>query len=67
MHTVDLFKQLGWTGKTFGMFAIHNWTLTENDGKTKVSIEESLEGLFAKLLKNCSLTHFVAFPKNRTA
>ncbi|MFX0557215.1 hypothetical protein ACOCEA_10465 [Maribacter sp. CXY002] len=34
------------------MFAIHNWTLTENDGESKVSVEESLEGIFAKLLKN---------------
>jgi hypothetical protein len=52
LHTVDPFKQLGWTGKTFGMFAIHNWNITEKDGKTEVNVEESLEGLFAKLLKN---------------
>jgi hypothetical protein len=51
LHTVDPFKQLGWTGKTFGMFAIHNWTITKKDGKTEVSVEESLEGLLAKLLK----------------
>jgi hypothetical protein len=52
LHTVNPFKQLGWTGKTFGMFAIHNWTITEKEGKTDVNVEESLEGLFAKLLKN---------------
>ena len=51
LHTVDPFKQLGWTGKTFGMFAIHNWTITEKEGRTVVSVEESLEGFFAKLLK----------------
>lgn len=51
LHTVNPYKQLGWTGKTFGMFAIHNWTLTEKDGKTEVNVEESLEGLLAKLLK----------------
>lgn len=33
------------------MFAIHNWTLTEIDGQTKVSVDESMDGFFAKLLK----------------
>jgi len=51
LHTVEPFKNLGWTGKTFGMFAIHNWSLTETNGQTKVSVEESMEGFFAKLLK----------------
>lgn len=51
LHTVKPFKQFGWTGKTFGMFAIHNWTLTETGGQTIVSVEESMEGFFAKLLK----------------
>ena len=52
LHTIDPFRQIGWTGKTFGMFAIHNWTITEKDGRTVVSVEESLEGFFAKLLKH---------------
>ncbi len=51
LHTVEPFKNFGWTGKTFGMFAIHNWTLTETKGETKVSVHESMEGFFAKLLK----------------
>lgn len=51
LHTVKPFKNFGWTGKTFGMFAIHNWTLTEANGQTKVSVEESMEGFLAKLLK----------------
>lgn len=51
LHTVVPYKNFGWTGKTFGMFAIHNWTLTESNGQTKVSVEESMEGFFAKLLK----------------
>ncbi|WP_291372228.1 SRPBCC family protein [Cyclobacterium sp.] len=51
LHTVEPFKNFGWTGKTFGMCAIHNWTLTENNGQTKVSVDESMEGFFAKLLK----------------
>lgn len=52
LHTVEPFQQIGWTGKTFGMFAIHNWTITLKDEKIVVSVEESLEGFFAKLLKN---------------
>ena len=52
LHTVEPFKQFGWTGKTFGMLAIHNWTLIEKDGKTTVAVDESMEGFFAKLFKN---------------
>jgi hypothetical protein len=52
LHTIDPYKQFGWTGKAFGMFAIHNWTILEKDGKTEIHVEESLEGFFPKLLKN---------------
>jgi uncharacterized protein YndB with AHSA1/START domain len=51
LHTVEPFKHFGWTGRTFAMFAIHNWTLTEKDGKTTVAVDESMEGFLAKLLK----------------
>ncbi len=51
LHTVEPLKQIGWTGKTFRMYAIHNWTISEKNGKTEVNVEESLEGFFAKLLK----------------
>lgn len=51
LHTVEPFKNFGWTGKTFGVFAIHNWALTETNGQTNVIVEESMEGVFAKLLK----------------
>jgi uncharacterized protein YndB with AHSA1/START domain len=51
LHTVEPFKNFGWTGNTFGMFAIHNWTLTEINGHTKVTVDESMEGFFAKLFK----------------
>lgn len=51
LHTVEPFTRFGWTGKTFGLFAIHNWTLTEINGKTIVSVDESMEGFFANLLK----------------
>ncbi len=51
LHTVAPQYQFGWTGKTFGMFAIHNWTLRKQDGKTLVTVEESMEGLLARLFK----------------
>ncbi len=51
LHTVDTNKQFGWTGKTFGMFAIHNWTLTETNGLTTVSVNESMQGFLAGLFK----------------
>lgn len=51
LHTVEPFENFGWTGKTFGLFAIHNWTLRETNGQTTVSVEESMEGFLAKLLK----------------
>lgn len=52
LHTVEPFSQFGWTGKTFGMFAIHNWKLTEKDGKTEVVVEESMEGFLAGVFNN---------------
>lgn len=51
LHTVEPNRCLGWTGKTFGMYAIHNWTLTEVAGGTQVSVDESMQGLLASLFK----------------
>ena len=51
LHTVEPSKNFGWTGKTFGMFAIHNWKLTETNGQTTVTVDESMEGFLAGLLK----------------
>lgn len=51
LHTVDAYKYLGWTGKAFGAFAIHNWELTEENGQTKVTVAESMEGWLVKLLR----------------
>ena len=49
LHTVEPYSQFGWTGKTFGMFAIHHWTLTETDGMTTVKGYESMEGFLMRL------------------
>lgn len=51
LHTVEPYTQFGWTGKTFGMFAIHNWTLKENNQQTEVTVDESMEGFLASVFK----------------
>lgn len=51
LHTVEPLKYFGWTGNTFGIFAIHNWTLSEIKNQTLVTVEESMEGFFAKVFK----------------
>ena len=52
LHTVDVNKSLGWTGKTVGMYAVHNWTLTEVPGGTQVVVDETMEGFLAGLFKS---------------
>lgn len=52
LHTVEPFNNFGWTGKSLGTFAIHNWTLTEKNGKTLVFVEESMEGFLVRLFKS---------------
>lgn len=51
LHTVHPNKSFGWTGKAFGAFAIHNWTLAEANGQTTVFVEESMEGFLVNLFK----------------
>lgn len=51
LHTVEPHRQFGWTGKTFGMYAIHNWTLQQEGEFTIVSVDESMEGFLAGLFK----------------
>lgn len=50
IHTFEPLEKLGWTGKVFGVFAIHNWYLKEENGKTEVRVEESMEGFLTRLL-----------------
>lgn len=51
LHTVEPFTQFGWTGKTFGMLAIHNWTINKVNEQTEVRVDESMEGFVAALFK----------------
>jgi len=44
LHTVEPPGEFGWTGKSLGTFAIHNWMITEKNGKTEVIADESMEG-----------------------
>ena len=50
IHTFTPNKVLGWTGKTFGANAIHNWFLMPIENGTKVSVEESMEGWIINLM-----------------
>jgi len=52
LHTVQPEHKIGWSGKAFGAFAIHNWSFIEHDGKTTVKVEESMEGWLVSLLSN---------------
>ena len=42
-------RRIAWTGKTFGIKAIHVHTLEARDGGTLVRTEESYDGLAARL------------------
>jgi membrane protease YdiL (CAAX protease family) len=50
IHTCKPAKYLGWTGRTIGASAIHNWTIIDQGEGTKVVVEESLDGVFPRLL-----------------
>jgi hypothetical protein len=52
LHTVEPARSFGWTGKTFGLYAVHNWQLnTTPDGGTEVVVDETMEGLLARVFK----------------
>lgn len=51
LHTVQEYSSFGWTGKVYGIYAIHNWAFKEVNGSTEVSVSESMEGFLATLFK----------------
>jgi len=51
LHTVKLHRQIGWTGISPGMFAVHNWTFETRGEATLVTTEESLSGWLTHLMK----------------
>jgi hypothetical protein len=51
IHTAKPYSKFGWTGKSLGTFAIHNWSITEVSGQTQVKCDESMEGFLTWLFK----------------
>lgn len=51
LHTVKENKAFGWTGKIFWINAVHNWYFDEDNGGTKVTVKESLNGFGAAFMK----------------
>lgn len=51
IHTYKTNQAIGWTGKTLGARAIHNWYLEPTERGTLVKVEESMEGWIVKLMK----------------
>jgi uncharacterized protein YndB with AHSA1/START domain len=49
IQEVDPRRRIIWTGRTFGVRAIHVWTFTEQEGGVWVKTEESFEGFVAVL------------------
>lgn len=54
LGVVDPPNEIGWTGKTMGIRAVHVFRFESRDGKTVARSEESWEGLIASLLKGYS-------------
>jgi uncharacterized membrane protein len=44
-------KTISWSGKSFGMNAVHIWEFEKQGNKTKVITEESLSGWFPVIIK----------------
>lgn len=51
LHTVTPEQSFGWTGKTMGIYAIHNWQLKQQNNGTEVLVKESMDGLLASIFK----------------
>jgi hypothetical protein len=51
LRLVDRPRALGWTGRTFGIDAIHVWRFEPRGPTTIASMEESFDGLVAKLFR----------------
>ncbi len=54
LRAVDPPRELGWTGTTMGIRAVHIFRFEPRDGGTLARSEESWDGLLAKLLKGYS-------------
>lgn len=78
LEVVDPPREIGWTGRTMGIKAIHVFTFVPKDGGTLAHSEESWEGIIPSVLKSYSrktldktingvLSHLKAEAERRTA
>lgn len=51
IHTMVNGSEFGWTGKTLGARAIHNWRFLQKGNTTIVEVEECLQGFLPSVLK----------------
>lgn len=51
LRLVDRPRAMGWTGRTFGIDAIHVWRFEPQGATTMASMEESFSGLVASLFR----------------
>jgi len=51
LRLVQPYSALGWTGKVYGIYAVHNWTFRAVEGGTEVEVTESMEGFLPRLFK----------------
>ncbi|CAG5002614.1 hypothetical protein DYBT9275_02929 [Dyadobacter sp. CECT 9275] len=52
LQTVETNKMVGWSGPAFGAFAIHTWYFTEENDRTTIHVDESMEGWLVRLLQS---------------
>lgn len=52
-------RRIAWTGRMFGIRAVHVWELEAINGETRVRTEESFEGPIARLFR-CSMKKVLA-------
>lgn len=51
LQRVERPRLIAWTGRTFGIDAVHVWRFEPRDGATLVRTEESFEGIVARLFR----------------
>ena len=54
LQVVDPPREIGWTGKSMGIHAVHVFHLETRDGRTAVRSEESFRGLIPSILRGYS-------------
>ncbi len=51
LEELDRPERMVWSGRSFGIRAIHVWEFVEKDGATLVHTRESFEGLIVRLFR----------------